>query len=169
MSTLKELIDESTDADVLATLVSAYDEDKNLPGYQRALDRLRLMEPQAKDKMRIVVSRVSPDEINPEPWWHVGGRDEADERWAIGFVPWAEWLAMPVAVENCDLTSAQMVAHCLWEMTFYGFEEEHVQEKKADLDRDCEELDYLVENIGVDEAIKRGLLHEWKPGDFEDD
>jgi hypothetical protein len=66
--------------------------------------------------------------------------DGSDKHFAIEFSPWTEWLAARVRVLNVDLTAAQMVAQCLYEMTFISFDEEEISEQKDDLVDRVEEI-----------------------------
>jgi hypothetical protein len=47
---------------------------------------------------------------------------------ALDVTPWEDWLGMqidPVSLQEFD--SAQLIAHCLWELTFHGFEPSEIR------------------------------------------
>lgn len=56
--------------------------------------------------------------------------------YALEFKSWSKWLSMTVddkSLSECG--ESNFIAHCLWEMTFCGFEERQINNKKRSLDR----------------------------------
>ncbi len=119
---------------------------------------------ESADGMQIVIRDRSQFE---DGGWDTGGITVATEDnewtgeragepvyWALDFTPWAEWLALPIEADTEGrLSSAEIVAHCLWEMTWHGYEEEHVQEK-------IEEIEERVANaIEQNEHERKGRLN----------
>ncbi len=50
--------------------------------------------------------------------------------------PWVKWLAIRVPDSLLEkMTPAEIVAHCVWEMTFYGFTQEKIAELRTELER----------------------------------
>jgi hypothetical protein len=46
----------------------------------------------------------------------------------LDFKPWNEWLGMHLEPNSLEQFSHdEIVAHCLWEMTFYGFDQTTIQ------------------------------------------
>lgn len=120
-------------------MIQIYPEQKdNLPGYAEAISQLYMATP-TETNYRIVVSKhrdqygehfdVSgkngmlnrdtvdyPLEIDQAQW----GDQEATQ--GIEFVDWSEWLGMEIDPETQkNFTDLDIVCHCLWEMTFFGF------------------------------------------------
>lgn len=116
--TLKELImqvsfDELLPA--LKTMTRGYE--NSLYAFREAYDRLRLMEPEPDFKGEIHVG------------WHGGMFGE--DKW-IGVSDlsgdyWSKNLSKEIIVEEgIQLTLNELAAHCLWEITFYGFSEDEI-------------------------------------------
>jgi len=70
--------------------------------------------------------------IDPEdqPHWDVSCTKENDpERYGLDLFRWEEWLAIRVPQSVLEKMSAtDVVAHRVWEMTFYGFTQEKIAE-----------------------------------------
>jgi hypothetical protein len=59
--------------------------------------------------------------------------------YGIEFVDWEEWLGMdidPGSISNYSETD--IIAHCLWEMTFYGYTQEAIKKQSAQLKEKAE-------------------------------
>jgi len=154
--------------DVLAALLRLYpDEKKSLEGYRVVLAHLKQLDPEMS-KMRIIVEERFQPEIDEAPHIDVTGRDgtlnreledfkhfqdEVDEEYAsaeadfsLSFLPWAKWLGMqinPATLE--EFSQPDIAAHCLWEMTFHGFEESDVEETRAEIEQRAAEVDAMTE------------------------
>lgn len=153
----KDLIDKYKWDDVYSTFMQLYlDQEKNIEGYKRVFEELRTLEP-VETKMCIVIEDVF-DEYDKEYCAHVSGKDgtlnkECDPEhfkddevgnqevlYAIEFTDWAEWLAMEIEQESLSKYSElDIIGHCLWEMTFYGFTQEKIKKQLAQLEKEAEE------------------------------
>jgi len=153
----KDLIDKYKWDDVYSTFMQLYlDQEKNIEGYKRVFEELRTLEP-VETKMCIVIEDVF-DEYDKEYCAHVSGKDgtlnkesgpehfKEDEvgnqgvLYAIEFTDWAEWLAMEIEQESLSKYSElDIIGHCLWEMTFYGFTQEKIKKQLAQLEKEAEE------------------------------
>lgn len=59
--------------------------------------------------------------------------DEYSNSLAIEFTPWQEWLGMPIDTKTLEkFNELEIIAYCLNEMTYVGFEQEDIQ---AEMDR----------------------------------
>jgi hypothetical protein len=76
-----------------------------------------------------------------EVFTDVCGLDAKDDRWAIEFQPWSQWLSLPIRTVGQEYTEAQIIAHCLYEMTFLGYDEEIIKEQSDKLKESAEQLD----------------------------
>lgn len=97
------------------------------------------------------VLRIELRDDDDEEWMEVHGedgtlRDDGElECFALEFVPWSEWLGMAVPEElRRELADAQIVAHCLFEMTTCGFEEETIQAELEELKRRAREVEEMT-------------------------
>jgi len=132
---LKLLLQKYRWLSVATILLDLYpDEEKNIMGYQEVFEKLLLMPPQDSE-MAIVVVHCK-DEFDGEEYVNVSGEylhpknEEETYSHAIEFTPWQEWLGMEIHPESLDhFTELEIIAHCLYEMTFVGFEQEVIQDE----------------------------------------
>ena len=115
------------------------DEKKNISAYEQIFNDLKFMEP-VPDNISIVLSNEK-DDFDNSGYVDVSGRDNnpkentdtLTDALAIEFTPWNEWLGMEIDKDTLhDFTELEIIAHCLYEMTFAGFEEEEIQ---AEMDK----------------------------------
>src|SRR5437764_5585776 len=89
-------------------------------------------------------SKLTPP-VDPkdQPFWEVSCTKDGDpERCGLDLSPWAEWLALRVPQSLLyKMTAAEIVAHCVWEMTFYGFTQEKIAAFRAELECSVKEID----------------------------
>lgn len=166
--TLSELIATVRWADVKASLIWGYpDVEASFEDYRRVLKSLRKLEP-VPSTMRIIIRKTFPEDLDGASVDEVYGRDgrlnrdrkdfpdsgqSADSSYALAetdftlaLEPWERWLGMAVDPATlADYAPAQIVAHCLWEMTFHGFVPSEVQAKRDELNRLADELDSMTE------------------------
>ena len=177
-----ELVDEIEWEEVKEALERNYEPgEENLEGYQEVFWKLKTIEP-TESKMRICIEYVDESkffskDVEPECYWNIFGRNgtinkdtedapffkEAKEEWlnaettfAIEFTPWKEWLAMEIdkgTANNIELMRADIVAHCLYELTFCGYEEEEIAEKMDEINKSMEE----VKNMSKEDLEKNTI------------
>lgn len=173
--TLAEILASVTDADVLSAMRDAYPEEPegNMDAYaEKVLPSLRQLTPTPRvDTMKVVLGLVTPDQydLTDRPYVDVSGSD-GETKWAIEFTHWAEWLGMEVMVLNADMTPAQIVAHCIWEMTWAGFDPSEVAERKAEIDDAASDLEDKLDSLGpnpTQEDLASIGLTTINPKDFE--
>lgn len=141
----RDLVLKYSQAQVETAILRLYPEQaRNCAGYQHVLRQLRVLPPKAS-VFRIVIENMT-DEDSGKPYASVYGKSrvpegpqkarspehfsEARESYAIEFVPWAEWLGMeidPATLASND--ELDVMAHCLWEMTFAGYSPVAIEEK----------------------------------------
>jgi len=120
--TFKEIIETCTFEEVLPTLLQMSSEHEDaMVDYRMVFDDLRLRKAEPSDiKISlggnghfIGVSCISPKISS----------------YCAFCYPWNESLGMEVCQEeNIHLSNAEIVAHCLWQMTYYGFSEKEIHE-----------------------------------------
>lgn len=156
---------------------------KNFKGYKLVLETLKLKEPKEND-MRIFVTLVEDWYDKGEFYTHVDGKngrtwfDEWKEHpewsskptpetegheisWAIEYTPWDEWLGMkidPVSFNGANgqkgFSEVQIVAYCLWEMTWAGFTEEKIKKGIDELNDSANEIKEAIANGTIDGLCK---------------
>lgn len=133
---LHELIRTNDWLSVELILVDLYpDQEKGIKAYKKVFHKLREMTPNESD-IQIVLEQCFDEETNEESYVDVSGQKpvadnfNVTESLGIEFVPWSEWLGMsiyPGALK--EFSELEIISHCLYEMTFFGFDEEKIQEQ----------------------------------------
>lgn len=147
---LYELVRNCDTEQVLQSLVEdLFVEKDNLEGYEIVLEKLKIMQPvESDDPVKIIAEIYDPkeDPIYPTddpPYWSVSGIKENDDiHWALEFTPWEEWLSSEV-FELCLAKHPhhKIVAACLWEMTFCGYDQDDIKDQVDDLKNRVRELE----------------------------
>lgn len=136
--TLKELISNTQAEDIITTLVSYYHPSEySLKGYVQLLESLKAKEMSATMCRIAVEHATDPEGVEYE---HVYGIMPGDEQtYGLELCERKEWLGMGIDPSTLERYSpAEIIAHCLYEMTFFGFSDEDVatfaQQLKESLD-----------------------------------
>ncbi|MBC8526518.1 MAG: hypothetical protein H8D22_06605 [Candidatus Cloacimonetes bacterium] len=153
----KELIDKYNWDEVHSAFLQLYpDQEKNIEGYKQVFSELQAIKP-VETKMRIAIEDAF-DESDKECYTHVSGKDgtlnkesnpehfkddklgNQEVSYGIEFTDWAKWLAMEIDHESlARYSELDIIGHCLWEMTFYGFTQEKIRKQLAQLEKEAEE------------------------------
>ncbi len=153
------------------TLLQLYpDQHEMIEEYRNVFNILQMLEPEDND-MNIVLTEYDCDpnfESDKTTYIDVSGRkNTVDPNWltesyAIEFVAWSKWLGMELAPETIkNFSELEIIAHCLYEMTFVGYEEDEIQEKLKSIEKTAEEFKNMTDEekkkqtIPLDELIKR--------------
>lgn len=73
---------------------------------------------------------------------HISADEQIEACFNLSYMHWEEWLGMEISPDAMDrFTPAEVVAHCLWEMTYLGFSIEVIRRRRADLDEQIKEMD----------------------------
>lgn len=135
---LPQLLEKHKNKEIVDRLIELYpDQKRSAPGYRKVLKNLRSMTPVKRDEMKIDVYHVK-DDLDPENIYEyesVSGVIEGEDiSYAIEYTPWDEWLGFEFTEDSLkNYPEVDIIAHCLWEMTWSGFEEEQIQEKMSSL------------------------------------
>jgi hypothetical protein len=131
----KSLLRQHSWLSIEAILFDLYpDEENNSSGYREVYEKLLLLH--AGDSQMSIVVKNCKDDFDGEEYVDVSGIHQhpqsQEERcsYAIEFRPWKEWLGMQIHPNSLsDFSELEIIAHCLYEMTFVGFKEEDIQEE----------------------------------------
>lgn len=134
-TTLHDLLCNVAWSEVAFALRRYYPKDAgDLERYRVVFEKLAQMVPETT-KFRLVIGRREPD---PDEQWEgeelpvdVNCTDgsycehqQGESSWCLDFRRWSECLGMEVPMApRIAYMDAGVVAHCLWEMTWHGFEE----------------------------------------------
>ena len=155
------------------TLLALYpDQQKMLDEYRNVFEKLQITEPAPYDELEIVLTEYDCDpnfESEKETYVDVSGQkkipdpDSITNGYAIEFLEWDKWLGMDLAPETIkNFSDLEIIAHCLFEMTFVDYEEEAIQQQFKAISDSVDEYKKLTdeekkqETISVDE-LKRQL------------
>ena len=146
MTTLRDLVVRVETSDVANAVVRTYE-----PGTEwleeavaDVMAELRRLTPdESGGEYELHIEPTTPVEPNEPSSWEVCCiKCDDPERYGLDLSPWQEWLAIRVPQSLQDaMPAAEIVAHCIWEMTFYGFTQERIAETRAELDRRMREID----------------------------
>lgn len=90
---------------------------------------------------------VSGRKLKPET-------NSISDSYAIEFVKWEKWLGMDLAPETLDnFSELEIIAHCLFEMTFCGYEQEEIQEQFDSINKTIDEYKSLTDEEKKDQTI----------------
>lgn len=134
---LIDLIQSNAWLSVQMALLQEYPKVKeDIEAYEKVFNLLQVMPPKTS-KLTIELN-LQTDDFDQSSYVDVAGyytdpverTDPFTNSLAIEFVPWNEWLGMTLDPETLNnFTELQIIAHCLHEMTFAGFEEQEIQEQ----------------------------------------
>ena len=136
--TLKELLDKFDDDRIIDRLVKLYPDQKKW-GYYHALNILR----NKKKRKTDMVLSLRYDK--KDRYTLVSGVREG-KCYALELTSWSQWLSMEIDKKTLrNYKKVNILAHCLWEMTFSGFDEKDIRNKKRMLKRRLKQVDSLIE------------------------
>jgi hypothetical protein len=172
---LKTLIDNSYWEFVEKQLYSwYYKPEDDLYRYRKIYDELRMMVPkETKTRLylQLVTRDVVEDKLLDEPYVHIYGMDGTLEKessdfefykfktpeekeefgnrevsYGLEFNSWDKWLGMEVDKETLDnFSNEEIIAHCLWEMTFIDYDQTKIQAVMKKLDETVKEIENMTE------------------------
>ena len=142
---LKYLLEVYEKLDIVNHMKEVYTDtsDASLCGYADVIEQLATIKHVSND-MVIHIEYVDKDfDGTPceEPYYNVYGKQpDDDDTYALDFMPWGEWLKSEMDDSCSVLDDLDVVCHCLWEMTFHGWEEANIKETIDELNRRVADL-----------------------------
>jgi hypothetical protein len=134
------------------------DQKKNIKGYRYVFQTLRLMKPRYnKEGMIIDIRKVGRGR---NTYFSVSGvcREKGiKQSFGIEYMPWSKWLGCEVNKQILKkMTKDEIVAHCLWEMTFMGFTQNKIRREFNALKRQVRDIkDGKVKTIPFEEVMQK--------------
>ena len=162
----KKLIQTNAWLSVEIILLELYpDEGKNISGYKEVFEELLFMHPDDSE-ISIIVAHQK-DDFDGVEYVDVSGKyanpknEEEEFSQAIEFTAWSKWLGMDISQESLlHFSELEIISHCLYEMTFVGFEEDEIQEELNSIEKSAEEFknmtdeDKKANTISLEELMK---------------
>ena len=121
--TFSELIKALSWPSVEATLMMYFPKyQSSLSGFKRAFNKLQILEPQQNaDTLKLV--RIDAENVNVTTVCD-------DKEYSITIAPWDEILGNKIDAQSlAKFSQPEIAAFVLWELTFYGFDEETIKKK----------------------------------------
>jgi hypothetical protein len=142
---LSQLIETNNWLSIKLTLLSLYpDQVKSIDSYNRVYEQL-LQTAFVESEYEIVCKNCF--EENEEDYIQVSGikktekQEEKPVGYALEFKPWNEWLGMNISANTlAEFNELEIISHCLFEMTFCGFEEEEIQTHFKEIEKASEDF-----------------------------
>ena len=168
---LYDIIKSNNWLSVELTLLQLYpDQEIMSDEYRKVYEKLKFLDPEVSD-ITIVLTECdcdTDDENEIKTYVDVSGRkkekdkDSVTDSYAIEFEEWKKWLGMDLATETTNnFNELEIIAHCLYEMTFCGYTEEEIKEHFDTINDSIEEYKNMTEEekkektITLDELMKR--------------
>ena len=149
------------------------DQEEVLDDYRKVFEKLQTTEPAEYDELEIILTEYDCDlnfENEKETYVDVSGQkkipdpDSITNGYAIEFLGWDKWLGMYLATETLNkFSELEIIAHCLFEMTFVDYEEEAIQQKFKSISDTVEKYKKLTDEeknqktISLEELKKQKL------------
>jgi len=161
MVTFKELLQQVKYENVEKVILKFYPDEKNnveAGGYREVFEELLDLKPKFREKKWYIVIRKIIDEDGF--YYDVSGKPANEEQlYGLEYTPWEEWLGFYIDSKNIpsDFTKEDIVAHCLWEMTWCGFSQDEIQKRIKEIEREIERIEsgeektYTLEEIWAEE------------------
>lgn len=163
----KDLIRKNSWSSIEIRLIDFYPEEKSrISAYEEVFYKLLIM-PEKESDMLIVFDKEYDSDAPNGYYVGVSGRKKDNTNdgptmtsfYAIEFTPWDEWLSMEIDSNTInEFTEHDIIAHCLYEMTFIGFDEMKIQGKLNQLTKTAEAVEDMTEEekaklITIDKLI----------------
>ena len=149
---LAELIRTNNWLSIELTLLEIYpDQIDSIDAYKRVYENLQFIEIE-ESEITIELEQGYDDETGGKSMVDVSGAKKINDEnaitnsLAIEFVPWKEWLGMTIS-ENTftEFNELEIIAHCLYEMTFMGYDEEEIQDQLSNIKGIAEEYENMTD------------------------
>lgn len=147
--TLKDLINNHHFLSIASELTRLYPaEQAQIDDYGDVFHQLRLMPAEPSDITVRLTTIKDEDEtyVDVDGYYTDGRVDEqsGNDALALDFTPWKKWLGMKIDHRSHDdFTELEIIAHCLYEMTFISFDEGEIQADLDNLKRTVDEYEKM--------------------------
>ena len=143
---LVEIVKSNSWLSIEKTLLKLYpDQYKSIEAYKRVFDKLQEIDAE-ENETEIVIEQEYDEETKEFGIWDVYGidknsTDKYTNHLALEFTKWKEWLGMIISkLTEREYTELEIISHCLYEMTFAGYEEEEIQSELAKWKKAVEDI-----------------------------
>ena len=161
----KDLVESHNWLSIEMTLLKLYpDQERIIDEYKSVFEKLQIMESE-NDEMLIVLTEYESDSKEENEsnstYVDVSGRkpkpetnNSISDSYAIEFVKWEKWLGMDLAPETLyNFNELEIIAHCLFELTFCGYEQEEIQEQFDSISKTIDDYENLTDEEKKEQTI----------------
>lgn len=165
---LMEIIKQTKWENIKKSLENNYPETSdNIGSYEQVFSLLQ-KQAHIKTNFKICISENFDKDFDVKPYIDVCGKNgtlnkelsdfkcmnidsestyaNSEVNYSLALTNWQEWLGM--SIEEVTLPNYQnheIVAHCLWEMTFYGYDPVTIKQHEDEINRRAEEVKNMTE------------------------
>ena len=127
-------------------------------GYRRVFEELLMLPDKPNEEYQILVKK-QVDDFDGEEFVDVSLYcNEDKEAYSIDLTPWSNLIDAKIfSYQLAGLRDVEIIAHILWEITFYGFSEDRITLERTDLKRLIERVDSGEEKLIPWEDISKEL------------
>ncbi len=144
--TLKNYIEKNDSDLILDALEDMYPETKSQRfAFDEVIEYIRKTPTAIFDEFVINIGLIDPSNdsdafeegVDEEAYLSISGYSaKEDLHFALGFCKWEEWANAEIIIEDdLMLAEEELVALCIYEMTFYGFDQESILKELNDLEK----------------------------------
>ena len=145
---LKEIILDSNWQAVREAFLLFYpDQKRSISGYENVYKKLR-SKPVKDSLMTLYCDTIEPQDKDDEKSYDIYGvdgtkrKDGELEKYSLSLLSWSEWLGASLSEKILGgCSNAEIISHCLLEMTFHGFSESDVRKFKKELETSMKDYD----------------------------
>lgn len=138
---LKEIIKTSNWEEVRKIFLRNYpSQEKSIIGYEIVYKKLRSKAPTISP-MELFCDKAEPILKGDDQFYDIYGvdgtkREDGElEKFSLSLTPWSQWLGSSLSESILsNYTKEEIISHCLFDMTFYGFSEAEIKKVKKELD-----------------------------------
>ena len=117
--------------------------------FENAFTELKLIEKQNKTKNLVVLNEIESEEEQIIDVCFYD--DKQDEHYSLDFMDWGEIIDCEVIAPK-KFNQTTIVAHVLWEITFWGFSREKITKEKKELNKAVKEVEELdLEDFNIED------------------
>ena len=128
------------------TFLNLYpDEETLIDEYKNVFEKLQSLESTNMD-LEIVITKIGSEESDfyIDVSGHEKNQDSSSDTYSLASTKWNKWLGMNINQNTLnEFNELEIISHCLYEMTFFAFDEDEIQEYLASLEKSMEEYKEL--------------------------
>lgn len=106
--------------------------------YAKVIETIQMMQERTFEEFVIKVGLIDPsgddlyeEGLDEDAYLSVAGYSvKEDLHFALGFAKWEEWANASILIEeDLNLSEVDIIAICVYEMTFYGFDQDEIKKE----------------------------------------